>query len=134
MLPVCIRQNTVPTRSSRCELLHLLGDRVGATGDHDARLDEVLPRQLLEPLHRLLPELAELARLQGLERAVAGRVGEARVHVQAVVEEVEDVLGVQPLGLLVGVGHRDDLGEAGAVRVDRRVAALRATLPEPVEQ
>jgi hypothetical protein len=33
--------------------------------------------------------------------------------VEAAVEEVQDVLGVQPLGLGVGVGDRDDLRERG---------------------
>ena len=52
---------------------------------------------------------------------------------EAPVEEVEDVLGVQLLGFRVGVGDRDDLRERGAVgRVV--LVALGDTLPVPVEQ
>ena len=78
-------------------------------------------------------ELGQRPVLDRLDRAVARRIGEGREDVQAAVEEVEDVLGVEPLGLGVGVGHADDLREGGAV--GRLVlAALGHPLPVAVQQ
>src|SRR5205814_2284343 len=75
----------------------------------------------------------ERAVLHRRHRAVAGRIGEGREDEQAAVEEVQAVLGVQPLGLGVAVGHADDLREGGAIgRVV--LAALRNALPVAVEQ
>ena len=117
----------------RDHVLHALAHGVGAACDHEAAVDEVLPRQLGELLTHLGAELVEHTRLDRRDRAIPRRIGEARVHVEAPVEEVEDVLGVQLLGLCVGVGDRDDLRERGAVR---RVVlvTLGDTLPVPVEQ
>ena len=100
-------------------LLELLAHRLRTAGDDEALVDELLPGQVLEDLLRLEPELRQRAGLDRLDGAVAGRIGERREHVQAAVEEVEAVLGVELLGLAVGVGDADDLRERGAIRRDR---------------
>ena len=52
-------------------------------------------------------------------------------HVQAFVVEIADVLVVVLFGLRVGLGDRDQLQEAGAIRIGIR-SALFDELPEPV--
>jgi hypothetical protein len=98
------------------QLLHALADGLGAARDDHAALDQVLPRDVLEELLVLAAQDRQRAGPDRLDRPVAGRVREAGVDPQAPVVEVEDVLGVEPLGLLVGVGDRDELGERRAVR------------------
>src|SRR5581483_9254159 len=63
--------------------------------------------------------------------AIARRVGEAGIDVQAAVEEIIDVFGVVLLGLGVSLGNRDELQEAGAVGIGLG-ALLRHLLPETV--
>ena len=79
--------------------LELLTHAVRAAGDDEALVHELFPGEVLEDLLRLHPELGERAVLDGVDGPVAGRVGERREHVQAPVEEVEAVLGVELLGL-----------------------------------
>ena len=69
----------------------------------------------------------------GLDGPVARRIGEAGVHVQAAIVEIEQVLGIQLFGLLIALGHADDLREAGAT--GRLVLARRRDpLPEAVQE
>ena len=97
------------------QLLHPLAHGLGRAGDDVAAVDQVLPGELGIVARRGRRELRQRAGLDGLDRAVARRVGEARIDVQAAVVEVADVRAVEPLGLVVGVGDADRLGEAGAV-------------------
>ncbi len=101
----------------------------GRAGDHMAALDQVLPGQLgIAAAGRGV--LRQGAGLDGLDGAIARGVGEARIDVQAAVVEVVDVLGIEPLGLLVGLGHADGLGEAGAI--GRGVGRVALGHPVPV--
>src|SRR5439155_1339195 len=119
----------VPDAQPLDHLLHLLADGLRAAGDDVAVVDELLPGERRELAERVLGELREGARLERLDRAVARRVGEARVDVQAAVEEVADVLGVELFGLPIGVGDADDLRERRAI--GRFVLALGGDeLPE----
>src|SRR5881396_923389 len=114
-------------------LLELLAHRLRAARDDEALVHQLLPREVLEDLLPRARQLRERAVLHRRHRAVARRIGEGREDVQAAVEEVQAVLGVQPLGLGVAVGHADDLREGGAIgRVV--LAALRNALPVAVEQ
>ena len=64
---------------------------------------------------------------------VAGRVGEAGVDVQALVEEVLHVFGVHLLGLVVGFGDHDLLRERSLVGVEFD-AQLAQPVPEALHQ
>ena len=113
--------------------LELLADGVRASGHHEALVDELLPGDVLEDLLGVLGELRERAVLDRVDGPVAGRVGEGREHVETPVEEVETVLRVKLLGLTVGLGNADDLGEGGPVR--RQVLApLGHAAPVAVHQ
>ncbi len=114
--------------------LELVAHGRRAAADHELVVDEVLERHLLEAGERLRgagggarPD----AVLEAPEVLVPGRRQVGRRDVQALVVEVLDVLGVVLLGLRVGLAHRDELEEAGPVRV-RVEAALVDELPEPV--
>ncbi len=123
----------MPDAQSLDHLLHLLADGLRAAGDDVAVVHELLPGERRELGERVLGQLREGSRLERLDGAVAGRVGEARVDVQAAVEEVADVLGVELLGLAIGVGDADDLRERRAI--GRRVLPLGGdALPEAVEE
>ena len=118
-------------RSSLHASSSCLADRVGAA-DHDvAVVDHLVPRQVVLGLLGARG-LADLRLVAGSHRRlgdVAGRIGEARVDVQRAVEEVLGRLAVQRVGLGVGVGDADELGDREAVRVV--VLAVRLD-PAPV--
>ena len=123
----------VPDPQRRDQVLHPVDHRLGAPGDDVAGLDQLTPGGVGEQLLHRRPELVERAGLDRVDRAVTRRVREPGVHVQAAVEEVEHVLAVEPLGLLVGLGDADDLGERSPVR--RLVLVPRRDpIPVPVEQ
>src|SRR6266702_6485104 len=90
-------------------LFELLPDRLGAARDDEALVHELLPRQVLEDLLPRLRELRQRAVLHGRHRAVARGIGEGREDVQASIEEVEAVLGVESLRLRVRIRDTDDL-------------------------
>ncbi len=133
LVAVVHQAEDVAEAQRRDHVLHALAHGVGASGDHEPAVDEVLPRQLRELLTHLGAELVEHPRFDRRDRAIPRRIGEARVHVQAPIEEVEDVLRVELLGLGIGVGDRDDLRERGAVG-GVVLVTLSDTLPVPVEE
>ena len=98
-------------------LAEVFGDGFGAAGDDVALLDEVVPGHGLALLVGGRAELGDGARLEGADRAVARRVGEAFVDVEAFLVEVFHMLGVLFFGFFVGFGDADELEEAGAVGV-----------------
>src|SRR5207247_1605062 len=79
-------------------LLELLAHRLRAARDDEALVHQLLPREVLEDLLPRARQLRERAVLHRRHRAVARRIGEGREDVQAAVEAVQAVLGVQPLG------------------------------------
>ena len=89
----------------------------GAAGHYVAVFNEVLPFQLLACRRGDTADLRGESRPHGGHGAIAWRVGETGVDVQAAVEEVIDVRCVQPLGFLIAVGHADDLRVTGAIGV-----------------
>src|SRR5439155_391870 len=114
-------------------LLELLAHGLGAARDDEALVDELLPGEVLEDLLARARGLRERAVLHGGHRAIARRIGVGREDVQAAVEEVEAVLGVESLRLRVRIRDTDDLREGRPVR---RVvlAAPGHPLPVAVEQ
>ena len=100
-------------------LLELLAHGVGAA-DHDvAVLDHLVPRQVVLGLLGA-GDLADLRLVAGAHRRlgdVARRIGEAGVDVERAVEEVLGRLPVEPVGLGVGVGDADELGDGQPVGV-----------------
>ena len=98
-------------------LAQALAHRLGRARDHIALINEVLPLETFATKRRLVADLAEHSRLDRLHGAIAGRVGEAVINVQASVVEVVHVRRVILLRLLVGLRNRDDLREAEAVRI-----------------
>ena len=101
------------------QLLHLLAYRFGRPGDDVAAVDQILPAHVGIVPRRRLSELRQRASLDRLYGAIARRVGEPRIDVQASVVEVVHMRSKEPFGLGVGVGDADHLGKTRAIR--RRV-------------
>ena len=106
----------VPHAEAARDRLELLAHRRRAADDREPALDHVARAERLQVRrrrgeHRL--ERTELARVLH----VARRREVGRREVQELLVEVLQVRAVQGLGLLVGVGHGDELQERGAVRV-----------------
>ena len=78
--------------------------------------------------------MAERAGLDRLDGAIAWRIREARINVQAAIVEIVDVLLVELLGLGIGVGDTDGLREAGAIGRGIGCVAVGDTLPVAVHQ
>ena len=112
-------------------LAQTLAHRLGRARDHIALIDEVLPLQAFTAHRSLIADLAKNSGLDRLHRAIARRVGEAVINVEASVVEVVHVRRVVLLRLLVGLRHGDDLREAEAVRI-QLLALLRHHFPVAV--
>src|SRR5579885_2068378 len=81
-----------------------LADGLRRAGDDITLADEVLPLQSFAPQRRGAADLGEEARANRAFGAIAGRVGEALIDVQAAVVEIIHMFGVVAFGLLVGLG------------------------------
>ena len=96
--------------------LQPVADGRRAAHDREAAVDHVARGERLEVRRRRREHRLEGAELTGVLH-VARRREVGRREVQELLVEVLEVRAVEGLGLLVGVGHADELQERGAVRV-----------------